>query len=489
MTPIQEGIVDQAKAALAASSYLEFVKQAFEVLEPGKEFVSNFHIEYLCNTMEALVHRVGRRIPKKRDIIINIPPRSMKSQIATVFIAPWAWIHYPELKFICSSYSHALSTEHSSKARRVIESEWYRRHWGDVYQLQADANQKGHYENTKMGSRTAVSTGGTVTGKGADIIICDDPQDRKRAHSESDRRAAIDFFDQTLSTRLDDTSAGTFVVVQQRLHENDLTGYLLSKDGEGYDRWQHICLPVEDGPHVKPERLRKYYRHGMLFPERFPRDFLDRQMGRLGSRGYAGQYSQQPATEGGNIIKGKWFKRFRHTDLPANFVVNFYSDTAYTDKSENDPSGIMAFTQHKGNTYILGSSVFYKEFPEFIKHAQAYTEALGRTTKSRVWVEPKASGKSIVQVLKRTPGMNVLEAKAPTGSKIERVNAVTAQIEAGKVFVPYDDDDKYGGAWIQAFIAECEAFPTGLHDEQVDELSGILGDGITKGSGFGYTAG
>jgi predicted phage terminase large subunit-like protein len=485
MTP-REVIIDQAYARLATDSYYEFVKQAFAVLEPETKYVDNWHVEYLCNTIQSMVERVGRHEPKKRNIIINIPPRAMKSVITTICIVPWAWIHFPHLKFIASSYSAALSLEHSSKARRIIESPWYKRHWGDRYQLQGDENQKSNYENTKMGRRTAVSTGGTVIGKGADIIIMDDPQDPKGARSEIDRQKTIEFFDNTLSTRLNDTVSGSFLLVQQRLHEKDLTGYLLSKDGEGEAKWQHICLPAELDTNIKPARLTEFYKDGLMFPVRFHPDFLADQRTRLGSRQYAGQYSQRPAKLGGNIIKGAWFRRFRHTDLPANFVVNFYSDTAYTEKSENDPSGIMAFTQINGNTYILGSSVFYKEFPEFIKHAQAYTEALGRSKQSRIWIEPKASGKSIVQVLKRIPGLNVIEATPPVGSKIERVNSITAQIEGGKVFIPFDDDMKYGGAWIEAFVAECEAFPSVKHDEQVDELAGILGDGIGRRGAFGY---
>jgi predicted phage terminase large subunit-like protein len=397
----------------------------------------------------------------------------MKSMITTICIVPWAWIHFPHLKFIASSYSAALSMEHSSKARRIIESPWYKRHWGDRYQLQGDENQKSNYENTRMGRRTSVSTGGTVTGKGADIIIMDDPQDPKAVRSDAERSKTIEFFDNTLSTRLNDTVAGTFMLVQQRLHEKDLTGYLLSKEGEGETRWQHICLPAELSDIVKPEKLKPHYVDGLMFPARFYPDFLNGQKTRLGSRQFAGQYGQRPAPVGGNIIKGAWFRRFTHKDLPEAFTIDFFSDTAYTDKSENDPSGILAYTVIGGFYYLLGSSIRLMEFPQFCNHLQQWTEAMGRTVKSRVRVEPKASGKSIVQALKRIPGLNIIEAPSPKGSKMERVNSITAELEAGKVLIPYDDDPKYGGQWIDAFISECEAFPNG-HDEQVDELCGIM---------------
>lgn len=470
----QEVVIDQALARLATDSYYEFVKQAFAVLEPETQYLDNFHVQYLCNTVQSMVERVGRREPKKRNLIINIPPRAMKSVITTICIVPWAWIHFPHLKFIASSYSAALSLEHSSKARRIIESPWYKRHWGDRYQLQGDENQKSNYENTRMGRRTAVSTGGTVIGKGADIIIMDDPQDPKGVRSDVDRQKTIEFFDNTLSTRLNDTVAGTYLLVQQRLHHQDLTGYLLTKDGEGEAKWQHICLPAELSEDVKPARLAAYYVNGLMFPKHFHPIFIGEQMTRLGSAQYAGQYQQRPAPLGGNIIKGTWFRRFSHKDLPEKFTIDFYSDTAYTDKSENDPNGIMAYTVVGGFVYILGSSIMHKEFTEFCSHLEKWTLAIGRDTKSRVRVEPKASGKSIVQVLKRIPGLNIIEAATPIGSKVERVHAITAELEAGKVLIPWDDDAKYGGTWIQNFIAECEAFPRGKHDEQVDELCGIM---------------
>ncbi len=373
MTPAAEAIINSARARLATDSYHEFVKQAFEVLEPGTKYVDNWHVQYLCNTIQQLIHRVGQGKPKKRDLIINIPPRSLKSYITTICITPWAWIHYPHLKFLASSYSGDLSTEHSVAARTIIESPWYRSNWGDRYQLMPDQNQKTKYKNTKMGARNAVSTGGTVTGKGGDVIIMDDPQNPLGANSEKDRETTIKYFTDTLSSRLDDTVAGTFILVQQRLHEKDLTGYLLTREGEG--RWQHICLPAEDASNVKPARMRAYYRDDLLFPERFTKDFLQRQYERLGSRQSAGQYGQNPKAVDGNIIKGQWFKRFKWADLPDRFLVNFYSDTAYTDDSDNDPSGILAYTVLDGCTYILGFVKRWMEFPQF---CQAETDAFSR---------------------------------------------------------------------------------------------------------------
>lgn len=472
MTPAAEAILNSARARLATDSYHEFVKQAFAVLEPGTKFVDNWHIEYLCNTVQAHVHRVGRGEPKKRDLIVNIPPRSLKSYIMTICIVPWAWIHYPHMRFICSSYGERLSIDLSTKARRILQSPWYMGNWGDVVQLQKDQNQKLFYENSRTGARYSTSTGGLVTGKGAHIVIIDDPQDPKGANSEKDRETSINFFTETLSSRLDDPGTGMFLVIQQRLHVSDLTGYLLER--EGVKRWQHICIPAEDSNAVKPERLRSYYQDGLMFPGRFTKKVLADLLDRLQGRGYAGQYGQSPKALEGNIIKGPWFRRFKHQDLPSQFLVNFYVDTAYTKDTENDPFGILAFTVYDGQTFILGYSKGWKEFPDFCKHLQDYTLEMGRTDASRVWVEPKATGLSIIQQLRKVEGVNIMQDEVPAGSKIERAHAITGALESGKVFLPERDDRKYGGAWTESFIEACEAFPNITHDEEVDCLTGVV---------------
>lgn len=472
MNPAAEAIINSARARLATDSYHEFVKQAFAVLEPGTEFADNWHIQFLCNTIQAVVHRVGQRKAKKRDLIINIPPRSLKSYIATICITPWAWLHYPHLKFLASSYSSDLSTDHSVMARQIIESSWYQGNWGNRYQMMPDQNQKTKYKNTKMGKRNAVSTGGTVTGKGGDIIIMDDPQDPLGANSDVDRETTIKFFTDTLSSRLDDPKTGIFILVQQRLHVNDLTGYLLTREGE--EKWQHVCLPAEEAPNVKPEKLRPYYRDGLLFPDRFSKEVLQSLYSRLGSRQAAGQYGQSPKALEGNIIKGMWFKRFKWADLPSKFLVNFYVDTAYTDDTENDPCGILAFTVVDGFTFILGFVKRWMEFPAFCNFLLSYTLEMGRTDASRIWVEPKASGKSIVQELKKIPGVGIMEDEPPSGSKVERAHAVTPALESGKVFLPERDDRHYGGQWIDDFIENNEAFPNLEHDEETDCLTGAI---------------
>lgn len=471
----RERLEAMALKGLAENSYYEFVKQAFKVIEPSTPFVDNFHVQYLCNVMQAEVERIAMRKPKTKDIVINIPPRSLKSFIATVCLAPWAWIRYPSMKLISSSYSGPISLDLSLKSRRIIESPWYQERWGHLVQLQADQNQKSYFENTGMGSRTAVSTGGSVTGKGADIVMIDDPQNPEEANSDVQRMEAIDHFTNTLSSRLNDPVTGIFIVIMQRLHEADLTGYLLDREKE---RWRHICLPVTDSPRVQPEKLRAYYRDGLMFPARFSSNFIEQMKQRMGTIEYAGQYDQSPRKQEGNIIKEHWFKRYHHSDLPAQYQVDFYCDTAYTDKKDNDPSVIFSYTRHNGSLYILHISRKWMEFPDFCRHLIEYAATMGASPNSRIYVEPKASGKSVVQQLKRLEGLNIVEDEPPTQSKVERAHVASPRLEAGKVFLPHLDDKKLGGAWIEEFLEECKNFPNALHDDQVDCLTGAIRKGL-----------
>ena len=482
---VAQGVLEAARARLATDSYYEFVKQAFTVLRPGKKYLDNWHIQYLCNTMESVVRSVGEGKPRNKHVAINVPPRSMKSLICSVCIVPWAWIHYPQLRFICSSYSGSVSTDLSVSSRFLIESDWYQRYWGDRFQMMPDNNQKMSWSNTATGVRNSVSTTGSTTGKGADIIIIDDPQDPRRADSDTERQKCIDHYDQTLSTRLDDADIGIMVLVQQRLHHADLTGHVLKNEP---DSWFHICLPSDIDPSdtVKPERLRSLYVDGLLWPSKFPKAFLDWMAGkgtgdydgenRIGGSAYQGQFKQRPVKDGGDVWDTAWFGRFSHNELPAGYVVEFYSDTAYTDNQENDPCVIVAYTRVQDRFYILGISRRWLTFPQYIKHLPEWSAEMGRSRLSMIRVEPKATGKSVVQTLKNVQGINIVEARVPVGKKVERAKAVSPIIETGKVLLPHDSDPKFGGTWIGVFLAEVSEFPKTTHDDQVDCVSGILSE-------------
>jgi predicted phage terminase large subunit-like protein len=416
--------------------------------------------------LQSEIERIIAGQRKTKDIIINVPPRSLKSFVTTVCLPAWAWVKDARLKFIGSSYSMDLSIEHNVFTRRLVESEWYQNYWSNQVEMAADQNQKSRFETTLGGVRRATSTGGTILGSGADCIIIDDPINPQLAASETERKTANKHFDETISTRLNHPETGLFIIIMQRLHEQDLTGHLLKKNPQGYN---HICIPAEQSDIVKPSSLVEYYQDGLFFPNRFNKNVLSALRAALGSYGYAGQYSQRPAPEEGGILKKKWFgsvsyELFRKTVGVTK--IDFFLDTAYTEDSKNDPTALMACCYHKDLLYILNTTQVWKELPDLLKYIPEYVSQHRYTPHSRILIEPKASGKSTVQSFKRTK-YNVIELPPPTDSKLVRVNNISPFVESGKCIL-------VEGNWNDGFLGECAAFPNGSHDDQVDCLSNAI---------------
>lgn len=459
------------------ASYYEFVKEAFELLNPGETFEDNWHIRYVCDTIQREIERVIAKIPKKYDaIIINIPPRSLKSISVTVSLCPWAWIHNQSFKHIGSSYSADLSLDHNMMSKIVIESDWYQSNWGEKVEISKDQNTKGYFRSTQRGFRACTSTGGTITGKGGDIITVDDPVNPEYAFSDIERERGNRYFDTTLSSRLDNADIGIHIVVMQRLHENDLTGHILSKVEDGL-RVLHISIPAELSPAVIPAELSANYSDdGLFFSRRFSRDVLSRLEIQMGGLAFSGQYLQMPFSEGGGIINVSKFGTFQMDDLPSSVVWNFAVDTAYTKKLTNDPSGIIAYAYYKNNYYIRSVTSDWLEFPALCRHIVKWTADNGYSARSRIFIEPKASGLSVAQALKEETGLNVVIDKPPTTDKVSRVQEVTPKVDAGRVYL------LKGAYWTDKFKTQCEMFPNGLHDEYPDCLAILLSKRVVTGS-------
>ena len=462
-------LLHEVRRRQCEASYYEFVKEAFTILNPGEEFEDNWHIKYVCDEIQHEAERIIAKIPKQCDvIIINVPPRSLKSISVTVCLAAWIWIHAPHIKHIGSSYSADLSLDHNTYTKTIVESAWYQANWGDEIQISKDQNTKGYFRNTKRGFRSCTSTGGGITGKGGDIITIDDPVNPEYADSDTERERGNRYYDKTLSSRLDNPDIGIHIVVMQRLHENDLTGHLLNKAKEGL-RIKHICIPAEVTEFISPPELRdKYSEDGLFFPNRFTRDVLDQLEISAGGLTYSGQYLQMPFTPGGAIINIKKFGWFTMEDVPAGIVWNFAIDSAYTKKLSNDPSGMIAYCVHKNNYYIRSATSVWMEFPDLCRHIRMWVHQNGYSHKSRVLVEPKASGMSVAQQMKETTDINMILDKAPTTDKVLRVQEVTPKVDAERVFL------LRGASWVDKFTSQCEMFPNGLHDEYPDCLAIML---------------
>lgn len=444
-------------------SFYYFLQTFWNVIIPEIP-VFNWHIKYLCDELQKLSYYIVNRQSKPYDIIINIPPGSTKSTIVTIMWHPWLWTQDARLRVISNSYSGDLSLEHASKSKDIITSDLYKLLFPEI-QIRHDKSGKGSYENTKGGARYSTSTGGTITGKHAHIILNDDPVNPKQAESDSLRLQANEHT-KTLSSRKVDKKNTPMVTIMQRLHDDDVTGYLLKKKG---DKIRHICLPAEVSDRVNPPELKERYIDGLLDPVRIDREVIAEAKIDLGSRQFAGQYEQAPSVEGGNIIKADWFG---HIPLPQFLAIrggapiHFFLDTAYDEKkqkTDNDPSGILAACRIQNYLFIYHAQKVWKEFPELMRFIPDYVNSHGYNERSTLRIEPKANGITVIQAVKKYTKLNVTRTPAPTDSKEVRLHGVSPKIECGRVILVEGD-------WNEEFVDEVSQFPAKTHDEYVDIL-------------------
>lgn len=448
-------------------SFFDFVRLFWDVIIKEKP-VYNWHIQYLCDELQKLSPYIISRQAKPYDVVINIPPGTSKSTICTIMFPVWLWTQDSTIRVITNSYSSDLSTEHAIKSRDIILSDKFKQLFPDV-KLRADKSAKQNYENVDGGARYTTSTGGTITGKHAHIIINDDPLNPSQASSEADRKSANEHT-KTLSSRKIDKENTPTITVMQRLHEEDVTGYLLSKKSESI---KHICLPAEDSERVKPIELKQRYIEGLLDPVRMSKSVLNEAKIDLGSYGYANQYGQEESPSDGGLLKVAWFDIIDWQSDFNNIVWNTAVDSAYSEDIKNDESAFLQFGQINNEMIIRHCEGVYKEFPDLVRHTTSYSSLYGYSDKSMIYVEPKASGKSLVQTVKRETTINIKEDTPPHKDKVSRASDVSPICEAKRVKL-------IRGNWNDAFLDQVRMFPNGKQDGKIDCLSIAINNSLKK---------
>jgi len=304
-----------ATKAECENNFYRFIQEAFKIVEPGNEFIGNWHIQASCNHLDACF------MGELKNIITNQPPGTMKSLVNSVFWPSWVWIHDPTQRFMYVSYDQTLSTRDSVACRLVLESEWYRGFWGDKFQLTSDQNEKTKFMNSRGGWRIATSTGGRGMGEHPHWLIADDPNSTRKASSRADRDAVnIDWWDGAMSSRGRRMAGHHRVVVQQRVHPSDLTGHIMKKYGGDTlhlldpGEWHHLRLPMryEEELHCTTpifEDPRKGQGEGtLLWTEGFSELLVKAIEIEMGSIVSAGQLQQRPTVAGGTLFKAEWLK-------------------------------------------------------------------------------------------------------------------------------------------------------------------------------------
>src|SRR6476659_3127431 len=294
-------------AAIIGSDLYAFIRASFPIVSGGRQFLPNWHVEALAYELSEVMRGGTRRL------IITVPPRSLKSICASVALPAFALGRDPSRRIICVSYSEGLARKHANYCRALMRSDLYRRIF-PAARISPAKDTETEVMTTARASRLATSVGGTLTGRGWDLLIIDDPLKPQDAHSESARESLKQWYSNTLLSRLDHKSEGSIIIVMQRLHPDDLVGHLLEQGG-----WTHLNLPAiaEDETIVPLGSGRHYLRRigDLLHPERESQKALDELKASMGSMEFSGQYQQSPVPMGGNLIKWSWFKSYR--DVPA----------------------------------------------------------------------------------------------------------------------------------------------------------------------------
>lgn len=458
-----------------SSSLIDFVRHAWAISYPSKPFQGGRHIEVICQLLE----RVTKR--EVRNLIINIPPRHSKSSIVSVLWPAWVWTHSPQVQWLHSSYAASLSTRDSLACRRLLQSDWYRARWGHLFDLTGDQNAKMRFDNTAAGYRLSTSTHGLGTGEGGDVIVIDDPHNAEEALSDVERARTTEWWDSTMSSRLNDPKTGCRVLVMQRLHEDDLTGHLLAKKG-----WYHLCLPVRfEKGHPYRSKLDWRTEEGeLLAPDRFGEKEVADLTRNMSSMAVAGQLQQRPAPEGGNIFRRSWFKIWpAKRPLPQfEFMLSSY-DTAFTDQTENDQTACITLGVFKPDEdkqlacMVLDCWAEHIGYPDLRRRMiEDFKSSFGEPARypDMLLIEDKGSGIALRQDLRRA-GIPLTPYNPGKASKIARAHLVTHIVERGAVYLP--ESSIHEGRprdWCEPLLGQLMLFPSGKHDDFVDALTQAL---------------
>lgn len=450
------------KAELCKRELWYFVQQFWDCFVPN-ELIWNWHMRVLCDEIQKVDNRVFQRLPKENDLIINVPPGTSKTNIVSILATAWEFANKPELRIFVGSYSDDSIKDVADKIKIIMKSPKYQSYFPNVA-IRRGVDTKHYFKTSLNGEFYGFTVGGPLTSKHADILKVDDPLNPKMAASDVILNTVNNFFSQTLPTRKVDKTVTPTMLIMQRLHHNDPTGFILSRKKE---KIRHICLPAEVSPITTPEYVVNYT-NGLLDENRLNRETLNEMRIDLGTRGYANQFEQLPTPEGGDIIKSDWFKTidkksFDYNRNPLKDAIVFFLDTAFTEKHENDPSGIIATCKIGTNLYILNAVKVWKEFPELCKFLPEFVKANGYSPQSSIRIEPKANGISLIQTMKAVTNLNITNSPSPKDDKKTRITSVAPKIECGRVFL-------LEGSWNSDFIDEVCGFPNKSHDEFVDNL-------------------
>jgi predicted phage terminase large subunit-like protein len=488
---------------MAQGSLYEFFQQAWPYFD-SVEFMGNWHLEAICEHLESVNRGEIKRL------IVNVPPRTAKTALIGVAWPLWTWIqdehtdtNGPGAQFLFASYSYDLSVKSAEKSRRLLFSKWFQQNFGDKFSILSDSNRKDDFTNDFNGGRLSTSVSGTLTGLGGSIICIDDPNSATDSDSKAVRETTNLWWDEALSTRLNNPKTGAFVVVQQRLHMEDITGHILDTSSEN---WTHLCFPMRfDSGRAAAADIRTVDGE-LLWPERFGEQEVSELEKRLGAVGTAGQLQQIPQNRGSSIVSADMWVDWPHKHTPPLDYIVASLDTAMTEKEEGDNSALTVWgsfqsggsivgDESRGYDFIAGNAAFNDDGDARVEVTSAtvpkilllhaWQEKLGVVALAKrvletclkykvhcLLIENKSHGFAVVQtireILAQKPFSIVMFDPRKYGDKSARLNAVQHLFAEELIYAPTEK------AWAEMVIQDVAAFPRGAHDDITDTVSQAL---------------
>lgn len=443
--------------ALLRREFGLFLRYGLREIGGGVDYIHGWYVDAIIHALEEV------RAGNCRRLIITLPPRYLKSVIVSTCWPAWLLGLNPSLRIIAASYGQDLAEKFARDSLGIMESRWFRSAFpGLVLARRTIAD----FETIDGGGRLSTSLNGPLTGRGADLIIIDDPLKGADLMSDNARTAAIDWLTNVLLSRLNDKATGAIVLVMQRLHQADLAGELIERGG-----WKELRLPAiaeeEEQIPIGGGRMHVRKTGDVLHPQRECRAVLEQQRFQMGSAAFAAQYQQQPVPAFGNIVNSNWLRTYALPVEPLRGIVVQSWDTASKSGLNCDWSVCITAIIVGQLIYVVDVWREKVEFPALLKMAIARARTFSANV---LLIEDQASGTQLLQALKAAQenGVQYPTRRRPEADKWTRLSGVSSMIEAGQLLLPVE------APWLADFKAELLAFPSGRHDDQVDALSQLL---------------
>jgi predicted phage terminase large subunit-like protein len=437
---------------------LGFLIKTMEEIDPGTSYIHNWHIDLICDYLKKCESGEIKRL------IINIPPRSLKSVSVSVAFPAWILGKDPTKKVICVSYSQAISNKHSIDCKQVIESPWYKNIFDT--EVSKQENNKRKFMTTKNGFRLATSTGGSLTGEGGDFIIVDDPHNPAKIYSKNERAKCINWFENVLSSRLNNKQKGCIIIIMQRLHADDLCGYLLKYR---CDIWHHLSIPVVADSPIKYYLFNKLYKkmqkNEILNSKRDSHITIENIKKESGSIVFNAQYQQNPEIEKSSYIDVLKIPTYDKTGINIKDMQIYFSvDTATKISDEHDYTVVSIIGEFQGFYYILD---LIRDRVQYATLKQKLIHAISQYFFATILIEDRGVGSALIQDISKLRNIKIVSIN-PKENKINRFMRIIGTLESGSLLI--DKDAK----WKDDLLQEINSFPIGKHDDQVDTISQFI---------------